>query len=100
MLEQIRAAIGRRDHRYTIHAQSRMAERRILHIEVQEAVLSGLAEVIEEYPTDKYGPSCLIFGVTGAGRVLHVQANPQGVIITVYDPDPAEWIGLKRRRSQ
>jgi hypothetical protein len=99
MLEQIRAAIERRDHRYTIHAQSRMAERRILDVEIQDAILNDMAEIIEEYPADKYGPSYLIYGVTGAGRVLHVQANPQGVIITVYEPDAAEWIGLKRRRS-
>ena len=98
MLEEIRAAVRRGDLRVTVHAQSRMAERRVLSIEVQEAILGSMAEMIEEYPTDKYGPSCLIYGVTGAGRVLHIQANPRGVIITVYDPDPAEWIDLKRRR--
>jgi hypothetical protein len=77
-----------------------MAERRILALEVCEAILGGAAEAIEEYPTDKYGPSCLIYGVTKSGRVLHVQSSSTGVIITTYDPDSVEWIGLKRRRRQ
>lgn len=98
MLEQVRDAIRRGDHRFPVHAQIRMAERRIFDGEVREAILGRMAEVIEEDPADKYGPSCLIYGITQPGRVLHIQANPQGVIITAYDPDPAEWIDLKRRR--
>ena len=97
MLKEVRGFIARGIHRYTLHAQSRMADRRIIDVEVREVILGPAAEVIEDYPTDKYGPSCLIYGVTKAGRTLHVQATPQGVIITAYDPDPAEWIDLRRR---
>jgi hypothetical protein len=76
-----------------------MAQRRITDHEVQQAILSPEAEVIEAYPADKYSPSCLMYGVTALGRVLHVQSNHEGVIVTVYDPDPAEWIDLKWRRK-
>ncbi len=100
MLEQAREVVSRGAHRTTVHAQSRMAERRILDDEVREVILGSVAEVIEEYPTDKYSPSCLIYGVTRARRVFHVQANHQGVIITTYEPDPDEWIDLKRRRPR
>jgi len=59
-------------------------------------------DVIEVYPEDKYGPSCLIFGVTRAGRPVHVQCSdpsrPTVKIITVYEPDPALWIEFKVRR--
>lgn len=57
-------------------------------------------ETIEEYPDDKYSPSCLIYGKTDTGRDLHVQLSlPSSVvIITVYDPDPEEWINCKIRR--
>jgi hypothetical protein len=75
-----------------------MADRRVTDHEVQEVILGPAAEIIEEYPTDKYSPSCLIYGVTGQGRAVHVQANAHGVIVTVYEPDPQEWIDLKRRR--
>ena len=77
-----------------------MAQRQITDQEVQQVILCSESEVIEEYPTDKYSPSCLIYGVTALRRVLHVQSNHQGVIVTVYDPDPAEWIDLKRRRQR
>ncbi len=76
-----------------------MAQRRITDQEVREVILEPQAEVIEEYPTDKYSPSCLIYGRTARGRVLHVQANHSGIIITAYDPDPGEWVDLKRRRT-
>ena len=73
-----------------------MAIRRITDEEVRQAIMDPDGEVIEEYRTDKYSPSCLIYGRTAPGRVLHVQANHAGVIITAYDPDPQEWIDLKR----
>lgn len=76
-----------------------MAQRRTTDQEVQEIILSPVAEVIEEYPTDKYSPSCLIYGVTTSRKILHVQSNREGVIVTVYDPDPEEWIALKRRKK-
>ncbi len=55
------------------------------------------------YPQDKYGPSCLIFGKTAAGRPLHVQGSdpsrPIVKIITVYEPDPALWTDFKVRKG-
>ncbi len=69
-------------------------------IEIEEAVLSG--EIIEEYPDDKYSPSCLIYGHTKTGRHLHVQISlpPSVVIITVYEPDETEWIDYRIRRTK
>jgi len=84
---------------YTVHAQEQMAGRRILDAEVREIILGTQAEIIEQYPEDKYSPSCLICGVTRQGRILHVQANDQGVIITVYEPDINQWQDdFKKRR--
>jgi hypothetical protein len=59
--------------------------------------------IIEDYPDDKYGPSCLVFGVTEAGRPLHIQcsypARPLVKIITTYEPDKDLWIDYKIRRK-
>ena len=65
---------------------------------VMEAILNG--EIIEEYPQDKYSPSCLIYGKTKAGRDLHVQVSlpPKVVVITTYEPDSDEWIDCQIRR--
>ncbi len=50
-------------------------------------------EVIEDYPDDKYGPSCLIMGKTGHEKVLHIQVSypPNVKIITVYEPSADKW---------
>jgi hypothetical protein len=40
-----------------------------------EQAVSMRSEVIEDYPEDKYGPSCLILGFTVYGRPLHVQCS-------------------------
>jgi hypothetical protein len=75
-----------------------MIKRNVTRQEVESAILTG--EIIEEYPDDKYSPSCLIYGKTEIGRDLHVQVSlpPMVVIITVYEPDPEEWVDCKIRR--
>lgn len=85
---------------FTDHAVRQMAKRGILDDEVRETILDG--EIIEEYPDDKYGPSCLIFGKTLQARPLHVQCSlpPRVRVVTVYQPDPDEWIDNRQRRKK
>ena len=75
-----------------------MIKRSITRLEIEEAVING--EIIEEYPDDKYSPSCLIYGRTKTEKDLHVQLSlpPSIIVITTYDPDPEEWINCKIRR--
>jgi len=58
--------------------------------------------VIEEYPDDKYSPSCLLLGFTRMGRPLHIQvslADGESLrIITLYEPSQEEWVNYSRRR--
>ncbi len=84
---------------FTDHALRQMIKRAVTEAETVEAILSG--EIIEEYPKDKYGPSCLLYGRTQAGRALHVLCSlpPRIRVITVYQPDPAEWLDERQRRS-
>jgi len=69
---------------------------------MDEALL-GPAEIIEDYPDDKYGPSCLILGFTRRGRPLHVQCSypsrPLVKIVTLYEPDDDLWTDFRRRKS-
>jgi hypothetical protein len=61
--------------------------------EIREAIANE--QTIEDYPQDKYGPSCLIFGLTDAKRPIHVQCSYPTrslvKIITVYEPDLKKW---------
>jgi hypothetical protein len=47
--------------------------RRIRVQEIREAIANG--QIIEDYPDDKYGPSCLILGFTTAQRPIHIQCS-------------------------
>lgn len=100
-LDMLKTQIRLGNYRLTVHCFERCVERNISPDEVQEAVLSG--EIIEEYPEDKYGPSCLIYGKTNAQRILHVQASLDPVwIVTAYDPTrtPEKWEASFKRRKK
>lgn len=101
MIDQIRAKILAGEFEFTRHAVDQSILRHILIQELRQAVQN--AEVIEDYPDDKYGPSCLILGFTNARRPLHIQCShpsrPVLKVITLYQPDPALWIDNKVRRE-
>jgi hypothetical protein len=98
-LQTIQEAVRQGNLFFTDHAVRQMAKRAISDAETQEAILKG--EIIEAYPDDKYGPSCLIYGHTEQARPLHIQcsAPPRVRVITVYQPDPNQWINHRQRRK-
>ena len=70
--------------------------------EIEDAVLSSQAEVIEDYPEDPRGTSCLVLGFTSSARPIHVQlTHPPGVaVITAYESDPEQWEDFRVRKCQ
>lgn len=103
LLDDIRAKIATRQYEYSKHAMDQSIIRGIRVTELEEAISSNRSEVIEDYPEDKYGPSCLILGFTANGRPLHVQCSypsrPRARIVTVYEPDPNLWTDLRVRKT-
>jgi Domain of unknown function (DUF4258) len=102
LIDEVREKISADRFELSRHAVDQSIIRRIGMQELREAVAAG--EVIEDYPDDKYGPSCLVLGETEAGRPLHVQCSyPSRTpvrIITLYEPTPNRWIDFKRRRPR
>ena len=102
IIEAIRAKFDRREYEFSEHAVGQSVKRRISVREIEQAVRG--ATIIEDYPGDKYGPSCLLFGFTQADRPLHIHCSypsrPLVKIITVYEPDPEDWIDGKTRRNE
>lgn len=75
------------------HAVRQMSrpDRMITTAEVRETVFFG--EIIEYYPEDQRGESCLILH-TKDKRVIHVVCAPKDeylAIITAYLPAPEQW---------
>jgi hypothetical protein len=101
LIDEIRQKIEAGQFEFSKHAVDQSIIRRISVKETQE--LFGDAEVIEDYPEDKYGPRCLILGKTREGRPLHIQCSHPSrrliKIITLYEPDPDLWIDFKIRRT-
>ncbi len=101
MIRKIRVKLKMRQYEFSKHAVDQSIMRDISVRDVEDAVASR-SEVIEDYPDDKYGPSCLILGYTKAGRPLHIQCSypsrPLVKIITLYEPDPDLWIDFRVRR--
>ncbi len=95
-LDAIRKAWRTERYCYFQHALMRRIQRKISHEEILRR-----GEIIEDYPDDKYSPSCLLCGLISSGRMLHCQASYPDtvVIITCYEPAPDEWIDGKTRRK-
>jgi len=89
--EVVFAIFRQRLYDVSAHAEAKLAERDIAHDEIEQAMINPT--LLEDYPIDKYGPSCLILGFTAENRPLHVVlAYPPGVkIITAYVPSLDEW---------
>ena len=100
MIDELREKISAGLFEFSKHAVDQSILRHVMLQEIREAIAAG--EIIEDYPDDKYGPSCLIFGFTGAGRPLHIQCSypsrPLVKVITLYEPDAGLWIDFKVRK--
>ena len=75
-------------------------DRMISPEEVRNVIEQG--EIIEDYPNDQHGHSCLMFHYSIVDRPLHVVCAPKVdylAIITAYIPSMEEWEGNYRKRK-
>lgn len=72
LMLEIRRKFVEEQFEFSKHAVDQSILRQIRVQEIRETITSG--QVIEDYPEDKYGPSCLICGSTQAQRPIHVQS--------------------------
>ena len=100
LLDDLRSKISQNAFEFSKHAVDQTILRNISVQEIRDVINNG--EIIEDYTDDKYGPSCLIFGVTQIGRPIHIQCSypsrPIVKVVTVYEPNPDRWIDYKVRR--
>ncbi|MFH1076879.1 MAG: DUF4258 domain-containing protein [Pseudomonadota bacterium] len=102
-ITQIRRLVWRRQYEFSMHAEKERQLDMISVSEIEEALRN--CDIIEMYPDDPRGESCLVAGYCGS-RPVHavctVQTNPEELLlITVYDPSkrPDKWTeDFKKRR--
>lgn len=101
ILERVRESAARKL-LFLPHALRQMSrpERMISVEDVRRVVTNG--ELIEDYPDDPRGHSCLLLATIGERR-LHVCCAPKGdylAVITAYAPDPNQWGDGFRKRTK
>ena len=100
MIEEICQKVRQNLFEFSQHAVNQSILRQISIQELREAIEQS--EIIEDYPDDKYGASCLLLGFTLMNRPLHIHCSypsrPLLKIITLYEPNPDLWIDFKLRR--
>lgn len=86
--------VGKKKRLYLPHAIRQMSrpERMITTDEVRSVIENG--EIIEDYPDNSRGHSCLLLGKGENGRPIHIVCSAKDeflAIITAYVPDPNDW---------
>ena len=93
----IKERVQSEEYDLSIHAHNERQEEQITVEEIEKVLLKGA--IIEKYPNDPRGESCLVAGITFT-KPLHVVCGKRGkrlLIITTYRPKPPVWIDYKTR---
>ena len=100
LLAQIRAELRAGNFRITEHGLQEILADGLSAAELIDGILNRQAEVVEDYPGDSRGASCLVATWTRGGEPVHVVFSypPRPKMITAYRLDPKKWLDYKTRR--
>ena len=70
MIDWIKNQVRKGNYQLKVHAIERASLRGIDPLDVKEALLNG--RIIETYPSDARGESCLVYGTNQNGKDIHV----------------------------
>ncbi len=74
------------------HADGERIDDNLMIYEIEESISGG--SILESYPEDRRGSSCLVVGFTKIGKPIHVVCGKNAnslVVITVYIPTPPKF---------
>jgi len=100
---RIRRLVTEGRYGYSRHAERERELDMIYNRELEDALRNG--EIIENYPDDPRGASCLVLGFCGPKpihAVCTIKTEPEELfLITVYDPSkrPDKWTENYRKRG-
>jgi hypothetical protein len=99
-IEQVKALVQQRRYKTSHHAEVEREAETITINDIKTAILNG--ELLEDYPDDPRGHSCLMLGIAEDERPLHVVLTiltqiDQVLIITVYVPTRPKWLDPRTR---
>jgi len=100
-IEKIKERIISNRYEISFHAEKERYAENIMLSEIEHALLNG--KILEDYPDDPRGASCLILGYSKK-RPLHIVCGYTTTkwvrILTVYIPKPPKWVNEKIRAKR
>jgi len=92
-LDFVRSEIRNQSYEITLHADEERISDQLTIAELESVLLSGM--ILEQYPDDQRGESCLILGFSPEGIPVHVVCGKNSLehllLITVYVPTMPKW---------
>lgn len=99
-IASIRNRIRNNEYDLSEHAHRERQEEQIEVSEIERVILEG--GIIEQYPNDPRGKSCLVAGKV-TRKPLHIVCGMRGdrlLIVTVYRPKAPTWKDYKTRAKE
>ncbi|MDI6794213.1 MAG: DUF4258 domain-containing protein [bacterium] len=97
-IEEIKEKVRREEYEISFHAEKERYAEKITIPALETAIYNG--EILEDYPDDPRGSSCLVLGYS-QNRSIHIVCGYTPIkwirIITVYIPKPPKWIDERIR---
>lgn len=97
----IKKKVQEQQYEISLHAEKERYAEDISILDLENVLQNG--DIIESYPEDPRGVSCLVLGYS-QGRAIHVVCGYTNTdwlrIITVYLPKLPKWVDDKTRRAR
>jgi len=95
---EIQNKVRREEYEFSVHAEKERYAEDITIQDIETPIYNG--EILEDYPNDPRGPSCLILGYS-QNTPIHIVCGYTSTnwirIITVYIPKLPKWIDERTR---
>ena len=106
-LAEIQRLIGEGKYEVSFHAQQERLEENLDLTQIERAIVAS-GEILENYPNDPRGESCLLLGFVGAAPIhvvlgwatLKTDNERMLRMITVYSPIPPKWVDPRTRGAR
>jgi hypothetical protein len=100
IVQHIQERIRNNCYEISLHAERERENDGLLVSDIEESVLLS-GKLLEDYPDDPRGHSCLVLGFNQAGQAIHtvwgLLPTDWVRLITVYIPKPPRWINSRVR---
>src|SRR4030042_1498509 len=92
IIDEIKEKVSKNEYYYTLHSEIERKADDLTFYQIEEAILAG--DILEQYPDDGRGKSCLLVGFSEniPIHIVYGKRSEKIVIITAYVPKPPKFV--------